>query len=79
VRSFVIFKDSVIFDKKKIWDIKDIKHKCKDTTVEPLFIGCVDVVFGGKKLQQGLMIQAENEGEALTGLNRWLSKTEEYS
>lgn len=79
MRSFVIFKDSVVFSKNKIWDIKDIKHKCPETEVEPMFIAYVDVVFGHKKLQKGIIINAENEAEALERLNSWLEKTKEYS
>ena len=79
MRSFVIFKDSVIFSKNKIWDIRDIKHKCPDTEVEPMFLGYVDVVFGHKKLQKGIIINAENEADALERLNKWMAKTGEYS
>ena len=79
MRSFVIFKDSVIFSKNKIWDIKDVKHKCPNTEVEPMFVGYVDVVFGHKKLQRGIMINAKDEHEAIKRLKEWKDLTGEYS
>ena len=79
MRSFVIFNNSVIFSKNKVWDIKDIKHKCPETEIEPIMIGCVDVVFGHKKMQKGLMFMAEDEGEALKRLEEWKDRIEEYS
>lgn len=79
MKSFIFFKDSVIFSKNKIWDIKDIKHKCPLTTVDPVMLGFVDVIFGGKNLQKGIMVQAESEHEAIKKIHDWKIKTEEYS
>jgi len=79
LKSFVIFKDTVVFDKNKIWDIKDVKRKCPKTEVEPIFPAYVDVVFGGKKLQKGVMILAEDEHDAIQRLDKWRKLTKEYS
>jgi hypothetical protein len=79
MRSFVIFKDTVVFNKEKVWDIREVKHKCPKTEIRPMFVGYVDVVFGDKKLQKGLLINAENEHDALERLNEWMARSEKYS
>ena len=64
MRSFVIFGNSKVFDRFKVWDIKDIKSKYPQTEVSSE-IYLIDVKSSGRVIQQGCVIIAEDELDAL--------------
>ena len=64
MRSFVVFGKSNVFSKLKVWDIKDIKAKYPQTEVVG-DIYLINVKSSGRVIQQGIMLNAENELEAL--------------
>jgi len=62
---FVVFEDSKVFNKAKLWDIGDIKHKFPMSTVEYKPMAIVRVLSNdGKILQKGYMFEGDG-GEVL--------------
>ena len=63
---YIIFKDSKVFNKDKLWDIKDVKNKYPQTIVEPAGVFFIKVKASGKEIQGGLMIDGDSEYEVLS-------------
>ena len=63
---YVMFEDSKVFNKNKVWDIKDIKSKYPNTMVESAGVFFITVKADGKELQRGFMIDGDSEYEALS-------------
>jgi len=69
MKSFVVFANSKVFSKLKVWDIKDIKSKYPQSQVSGM-IFLIDVKSSGRVIQQGIVINAEDELEALDKYDR---------
>jgi len=63
---YVIFQDNKVFNDSKLWDIQDVKQKYPHSEVELVNAAFVRVKApNGKELQNGLMVSADSEYDAL--------------
>ena len=66
MRSFVFFKDNILFSPKKIWRIEHIISKFKKTKVDLFQFGTVKVMTNtDKQIQEGIIITAKDEVDAV--------------
>ena len=69
---YVIFQDSRAFNADRLWEISDVKIKYPHSKIEIVNAAFVTVTApDGKELQEGVMISADSEYDALrkyTGL-----------
>ena len=69
MKSFVVFDKNNVFSKFKAWELKDIKGKYPQTEVVG-DIYLVNVKASGRVIQQGILLNAEDELEAIEHYRR---------
>ncbi|MHA2039693.1 MAG: hypothetical protein ACW98X_25020 [Promethearchaeota archaeon] len=68
---YILFKDDRVFNKSKIWDIKEIKHKYPKSEIGEIvtFAKVYIKANNGKTLQTGTIIKGDEEEALYTYLN----------
>ena len=71
---YVIFKKSEVFNHTKLWTMEQIIHKFPRTTSEIVYIDHITVrASDGRALQEGMMIEAKDEEDAIKKYRRVLN------